>query len=328
MKVLLLGASGLLGHNVLLRLLSEGYEVRALVRRSDALCLNNSGFEVFVGRLVDREVLLTAAEGCDAIINCAGVTDMSKLHMGDYTPVNTELCSILTRDVMPVVGIRTLVHVSTVNTIGCGGVESHATEEGQMMPPFTESYYAKSKQYGEQIVLDSASQHRDDWHVVVVNPGFMLGPWDVKPSSGQMLLAAYRRPVMFAPHGGKSFVHVGDVAKAVVSALTKGENASRYIAVNRDGSMSIKELYELQAAVMGYRQNVFLLPNWLLLVSGWLGDGLRAVGIRTSLSTNNVRQLMLNEYYDSSRAVLELGMPETPISQAIKDFYDWRLNNK
>ena len=147
---------------------------------------------------------------------------------------------------------------------------------------------------------------------------------DVKPSSGRMLLLAYRKSLMPAPRGGKSFVDVRDVATAMVNALTMGRNGQRYIAVSSHGQFTIKELYQLQAEVMGYRQRVLTLPNWLLYVAGWQGDLARSLGLPTELSTCNVRQLMVREYYDNSRAVSELAMPETDLAQSIRDFYRWR----
>lgn len=218
-------------------------------------------------------------------------------------------------------GISILVHASTVNTIGYGSPERYANEAAPMQSPFKGSFYADSKREGERIVLDAAKEGR---HVVVVNPGFMLGPCDVKPSSGRMLLAAYRKPLMFTPKGGKAFVHVGDVAQAMVSALTQGVSGCRYIAVNRKACISIKELYCMQASVCGYRQLTVPVPDWLLLAGGRVGDVLRWMGIKTQVSTRNVRQLLVREYYDSSRAVRELGMTETPLSVAIKEFHDWR----
>lgn len=324
MKVLLLGASGLLGHNVLIRLMAEGHDVRVLVRRPDAVKLDTDGWDTIVGRLTDQTTLMSAAMGCDAIVNCAGVTDMSLLHRDDYKAVNCDLCAVLVQDIMPKTCIKTLVHVSTANTIGYGSQERYADEEAPMQVPFVGSYYAESKRSGEEVVLEAGRRHDGDWHVVVINPGFMLGPWDVKPSSGQMLLAAYRKPLMAAPRGGKAFVHVGDVAQAVVVALTRGRNGERYIAVNSEGCLSVKELYQMQAKLMGYSQQILTVPDWLLSVAGKVGDAVRAMGVRTQVSTRNVRQLMVREYYCDSHAVTELGMPRTPISQAIKDFYEWR----
>ena len=325
MKVLLLGASGLLGHNVLRRLLDDGHAVRVLVRRADAVRMDEGGWETLVGSLTDDATLQAAAEGVEAIVNCAGVTDMSLLHREDYVEVNSTLCSRLV-EVMKYHGIRRLVHVSTTNTIGNGTTASPATEESPMQEPFLSSYYADTKMDGERALLTAARQHTD-WHLVVVNPGYMIGPMDVKPSSGRLLLAAYRRRVMLAPRGGKAFVDVRDVAQAVVNALTKGRNGERYIAVNSRGCLAISDLYRMQARVAGYRQRVLSVPDGLLSLVGLLGDGLRRLGIRTEASTRNVRQLMVREYYDNSHTINELKMNETPLEQSIADFYRWREEN-
>ena len=322
MRVLLLGASGLLGHNVLRRLLDEGHAVRVLVRRPDAVQLRGGTWETVTGSLTDFATLLGVAADCDAIVNCAGVTDMSLLHREDYRAVNTMLCAKLL-EVMKRLGIRTLVHASTVNTIGYGTADRPADEREPMRAPFTESYYAESKREGEWLLTEWARRN-PEWHVVVVNPGYMIGPMDVKPSSGRLLLAGYRRPLMFAPRGGKAFVDVRDVAAAMTAALTRGVNGERYIAVNSRECHTIKELYECQARVMGYRQRVVELPDGLLAVAGRVGDVLRRCGVRTELSTRNVRQLMVREYYDNSHAVSDLSMPQTPLEQSIRDFYEWR----
>lgn len=326
MKVLLLGATGLLGHNVLQRLTATGHQVVAVVRRRVSLHFESPDTKIIEADITRRQTVIEAAEGCNAIVNCAGVTDMSLLHYEDYAAVNVTLCQSIV-DAMKAHGINTLVHVSTVNTIGYGAAESPADEQEPMKAPFNKSYYACSKRDGEEIILEAAAGQKD-WHVVVVNPGFMIGPMDVKPSSGRMLLAGYRRPLMLAPQGGKSFVDVHDVAAAVVNALTMGQHRHRYIAVNSHEHHTIKELYKIQAQVIGYRQRVIVLPNGLLAVAGWLGDIARGLGIRTELSTCNVRQLMVREYYDNRHAVQELMMPETPIEQSIRDFHRWKNEEK
>lgn len=329
MKVLLLGATGLLGHNVLRRLMDEGHRVVALVRRAGGIQLPvtdaSQQVQTVEGSLLDYDTLSCAAEGCDAIINCAGTTDMSLRRYEDFLPVNRDLCAMLVR-VMEERNIRVLVHTSTVNTIGYGTAEQPADESAPMRPPFAGSFYADSKREGEKIVLEAA-QRWPEWHLVVINPGYMLGPWDVKPSSGQMLLAARGRRLMLAPKGGKAFVHVDDVAQAVVAALDHGQNGHRYLAVSRQGMLSIRQLYELQAEVLGKRQRVWTVPNGLLLAAGKIGDMLRACGVRTQLSTRNVRQLTVREYYDNRHTLEDLGMPETPIAQAIADFNEW-INSK
>lgn len=320
MKVLLLGATGLLGHNVLSRLMDEGHQVVALVRCADGIRLERQGWETVTGSLLDYNTLENAVAGCDAIINCAGTTDMSLRKYEDYLPVNRDLCGLLVR-LMNEHGISTLVHASTVNTIGYGSLSHPADESAPMQPPFKGGFYADSKCEGEKIILSAATELR---HVVVVNPGYMIGPYDVKPSSGRMLVAAYRKPLMLAPKGGKAFVHVDDVARAMVNALTQGNNGGRYIVVGGDGMLTIKQLYELQARVCGYNQKVLTCPNTFLRMVGVVGDMLGWMGVKTQVSSRNIKQLLVQEYYDNSHALCDLRIGSTPIEKAIKDFYEYR----
>jgi nucleoside-diphosphate-sugar epimerase len=329
MTVLLLGANGLLGHNVLRILLEQGIEVHALVRNPAKLLISDfpqalSQLTVIKGSLLNDDDLYCAAQGCSAIINCAGTTDMSLLHYEDYLPVNTHLCHRLVK-LMSQVGISCLVHTSTANTIGYGTPYRLATETEPMKPPFSNSFYGLSKKEGEEYLIQVARRYTD-WHIVIVNPGFMVGPYDTKPSSGALLLAGYRKPLMVSPKGGKSFIHVADAAAAIVNALTMGRHGSRYLLTGEN--LTLRQFYRLQAQVCCYRQLLLPLPNGLLRLAGWLGDLVRYCGLSTQLSTRNVRQLMVCEYYDNSRAVTDLAMPQTPVAHAIEDFFNWHSSAK
>lgn len=313
----------MLGHHVLNRLLQQGHAVHALLRNPAALSYhsfpNNHRLSIFEGSLLDDAQLERAAQGCDGIVNCAGVTDMSLLRLEDYYPVNRDLCARLV-SLMGRLSINRLVHTSTANTIGYGMPACPADESAPMQEPFSRSFYAISKREGEQI-LEQAAHCRPDYHIVIVNPGFMIGAYDTKPSSGTLLLAAYRKPVMVAPRGGKSFVAASDAAEAIVNALDQGQSGGRYLLTGRN--LSLREFYVLQRHVCGYTQWIISLPNWVLAIAGRIGDMLRAVGIRTQVSTRNVRQLMVREYYSAAKAQSALFMPSSPVEQSVSQFFNW-----
>lgn len=317
MKILLLGGSGLLGHNVLRVLLQRGHDVVALVRRQGSIRLYEGRWQEMEGSLLDYGVLRDAAEGCEAIINCAGTTDMSLLRYEDYLPVNRDLCASLVR-LLHDTGIRSLVQVSTANTLGYGSRQQPADETAPMQMPFAASFYARSKRAGEQLLMEAA-EGLPDRHVVIVNPGFIVGAYDFKPSSGKLLLAAYRRPLMAVPSGGKSFVCAYAAATAVVNALTLGRSGQRYLLTG--DNLSLEQFYRLQAKVCGYRQRIVVLPDGLVRFAGLLGDVMRRLGIRTQLSSNNVSQLLVREYYDSSLAAKELSLPPDSIAHSIAAFF-------
>ena len=324
--ILLTGASGLLGHNVLIALLKRGEQVIAPLRDVSRLHLPASLAGSPNLHIIPMEgIKFPLPESVihhahiSAIINCAGTTDMSLTTLDDFMPVNKDLVEHLVM-LMRDHDIPTLVHVSTANTIGYGSADRPANEEAPFQEPFTASYYARSKRDAEQM-LDRVAHDGSGHRIVVVNPGFMVGAYDTKPSSGKLLLAGYKRRWMAVPKGGKSFVHVRDVAEAVVNAVTMGVNGEHYLLTGE--SMSLKEFYELQAEVCGYKQWVLELPDVLVLAAGKVGDLLQWMKIRTQLCTRNVRQLLVCEYFDNGKARRQLAMPQTPIVDAIKDFFGW-----
>ena len=311
--VLLLGATGLLGRNVLQVLLERGIPVRALVRST----LDVPGVEVVKGSILSREDLLKAADGCDAIINCAGTTDMTLPSVEDFLPVNRDLPAMLC-EVATLSGINVLVHTSTANTIVTGTPDRPSDESAPFGPPYDRSPYAISKKAGEDALIGYASAH-PELRIVIVNPGFMLGAYDSKPSSGQMVLLGWRKPVLFVSRGAKSILHVRDAAGAIVNALERGEG--RYLLTGE--CLTLKEFFRIQARVGGYRQLCIALPDWMAGLLGVIGSTLRFLRIKTELYPHNVKQLLYEEWYSSARAREELGYTLTPVDDAIRDFVDW-----
>lgn len=312
-SVLLLGATGLLGRNVLNLLLERGIQARAVVRSS----LPVEGLDVVKGSVLDKATFLKAADGCSAILNCAGTTDMTLPREKDFLPMNRDLPALLC-EVAQEKDIPVLIHVSTANTIAYGTAEHPSDESAPIGLLYSRSPYAVSKKAGEAALEAFAKAHPEK-RVVVVNPGFLVGPFDAKPSSGQLLLAGWRKPLMVVPRGGKSFLHVRDAATALVNALEKGEG--RYLLTGE--MLLLKDFYALQAQVCGYKQRIITLPDGLVHAVGWLGDLLMKLGIKVSFYSRNLNQLLVEEWYNCSRARAELDYPQTPVSEAIADFFRW-----
>ena len=321
--ILLLGATGLLGHNVLKLLLSEGRRVRCIVRQGSKIdpevlaCAPQGALDIVYGSALDTHLLMEKLWGCDVAINCTGITDMTLSKAEDYKPVNVDLPLTLAR-LMHETGGHTLIDISSANTVDPGTAESPSNEETPFGGPFSASLYARSKRESEQALLRFAAEHRS-LRTVIILPGFMVGPYDRKPSSGRLLLAAYRKPIMAVPAGGKSFIDVRDVASAVAGAIDNPLAAGRYLTTGK--SMTLKEFYSLQAEVCGYRQACVVLPRGLCLVAGGVGDKMESRGHNNLFVSRNVRQLLIEEWYDDSRARKELGMTDTPLAQSIKDFF-------
>lgn len=318
MKVLVTGANGLLGHNIIARLLEQNHEIHAIVRNAGKMHIKADRLCVFEGSFLNYSDLYEAAKGCEAVIHAAGTTDMAPLKYSYYENIIADGSKNVLR-VCEERKIRRIVYISTANTIGYGTSDAHADETEPMKYPFSKSYYAMAKAKAESLFLAKAEDSEN--HVVIVNPTFMLGAYDTKPSSGEMFLTGYGKRIVAIPKGGKNFVHVGDVAAAAVNAMTVGVSGQRYIAGNRN--LSLKEFYFLQKTVCGTPARIVLLPDFILKVVGCMGDMLRKIGIPAVFSRVNLDQLSVQEYYSCEKAIEGLNMPQTPIETAIYDTYKW-----
>lgn len=183
MRVLVTGANGLLGHHVIMQLLERGYDVRIIVRSTEKIKFDINRVECVIGSFADKNVVLDAAMSCDAIIHIAAVTDTNLFTYSDYESINVNATKQLV-DVAFQLSIKKFVFVSTCNTIGYGNKYKLADETCEIQYPFTKSFYAKSKLEAEQLF----SCYSKNNHLVIINPTFMIGDYDTKPSSGNLFL--------------------------------------------------------------------------------------------------------------------------------------------
>ncbi len=318
MKVLVTGANGLLGHHVVFELLKNNHEVKAIVRKLDGIYFDLSKVEVTKGDFCNFENLKRVATDCDAIIHLAAVTATNLLHYEDYRKINVDGTAVIIK-VANELKIKIIVFVSSANTIGFGNKQKPGDEHLNIKYPFSKSFYAQSKISAERLIVDASEGNGK--HYVIINPTFMIGSYDTKPSSGKLILMGYKKRILFIPKGGKNFVAVSDVAKTVCNALTLGRNGERYLASNVN--MSFKEYYLLQKQIGAYHQLILELPDFILNILGKIGDALRKLGFKTDLSSINLQQLLIREYYSNEKAKRELNFTETNLKIAIKEALDW-----
>lgn len=323
MKILITGANGLLGHHVVMQLQKMHHEIRIIIRGSRELYFDTKEMEIIQGTFTDYTQLKQAANGCDAIIHIAAVTATDLLHYEDYRSVNTAGAANVIR-VADELNINTMVFVSTANTVGYGNAENQAGENSAIEYPFTKSFYARSKVEAEKLFVEASKKARH--HVIIINPAFMIGSHDVKPSSGKLMLMGYRKRLMFTPKGGKNFVAVTDVAIAVCNALTMGQNGERYLASGVN--LSFAEFYKMQSRVGGYKQKIIKIPDPILEMAGKAGDFIRMLGVKTDICSRNLNQLTIREYYSNKKAIEELNMPQKPIDKAIDEALEWFKGNR
>lgn len=319
MITLVTGGTGLVGNNVVRALLDRGHAVRVLGRASaDARPLADLEVERCAGDICDAESVRRAFRGVGRVVHAAARVHIGWSGLAEQRAVNVEgtrNIALAARDV----GAR-LVHVSTVDTLGCGSRQSPANEEtprgGHVDCP-----YVVTKREAEQVVLDLVPQGLE---AVVVNPAFMLGPWDWKPSSGRMLLAVARGQGLVAPPGGNDFCDVRDVADGILAAAERGAVGRRYILGGQP--LSYYEAWTLFAEITGRRAPFRALRCPVVRTLGAVGSlwG-RLTGHEPDLNSAAAALSVMEHHFSAARATSELGYQVRPAREAALAAWEWFL---
>lgn len=324
MKILVTGADGLLGSNLVRELLGRGYTVRAFVKRGrQQKTLAGLPLEKFWGDLLNPEEVTNATEGCDAVIHCGADTRVWPARSETVKNINIEGTKNIVRAVYQH-RVQRLLYVGTANSFGFGSKENPGTEE---IPYQCARYgldYMDSKYQAQQFILNEVREN--GLPAVVLNPTFMLGPYDSNPSSGAMLIALYHQKVPGYTAGGKNYIYVKDVAVAIANALSKGRIGECYILGNQN--LSYREAFEKMAAILGVAPPAFPIPPLFAILWGLINTFAGTVSRRTPVVSYLLTQIACDEHYFSpAKAIRELELPQTPIEKGIDECFCWLRDN-
>lgn len=321
-RVLVTGANGLLGTNLVLCLLEQNYSVIAFVRNPDNFIpYSHQRLEVVSGDISDISTLEPHAQECDYIIHAAAYTAQNALKLSEYDSTNY----LGTKNIISIskkYRIKRLVYIGTANTIGYGTRSRPGDEDSPMKFPLTRSLYALSKLKAQQLINEAVKK----LDVVTVSPTFMLGAYDSKPSSGKILLMVLGKKVIFCPPGGKNFVHVKDVALGTINALRSGARGENYLLSNEN--LTYKQFFKKVASATHSEAYFIVLPKFIFYPMGWIGELLRKMGIKTNLTSANMEILTIKTFYSNQKARKKLGVSFTKIDAAIADAVTWFRKTK
>jgi len=315
--VLVTGATGLVGNNVVRLLLERGESVRALVRDgADPRPLEGLPVDLACGDVRDCEAVRAACQNVTAIVHAAGLVHIGRTGLERHRAVNVQ-GTIHVADAACDTGVR-MIYVSSVDALGLGSADQPADElaplSKQVLCP-----YVVTKREAEAAVLQRVEKGLD---AVIVNPGFMLGPWDWKPSSGRMLLGVAAGKCWFAPRGVNSYCHVVDVAAGILAALDHGRSGQRYILAGQ--SLSYLEAWTQMAEVSGGRKPICRAGPLMMILAGVWGDmRARLTGSEGDVNSASVAMSRLPKYYSSARAEAELGYRTRSLREAANDAWNW-----
>ncbi|MBN1853800.1 MAG: NAD-dependent epimerase/dehydratase family protein [Pirellulales bacterium] len=317
MTVLVTGATGFVGNNVVRKLLAQNRLVRVFVRpSSDPRPLAGLDLDVRYGDIRDAHAVREAIAGCHAVVHAAALVRIGWSETEEFRMVNVGGTRHVAEAALSV--RARMIHVSSIDALGAGESGARIDEEsccalGVSCP------YPQTKRESDLVVLKMVHEGLD---AIIVYPSFMLGPWDWKPSSGRMLLKIAKFHPFFAPRAGMDFTSVLDVADAIVTAIESGRSGERYIL---SGSHHrYLSAWRTMAQVCGVRRP-FIAIGWLpLSIGGWYGDLMtRLTGQEGDVNSATVRMLWQPHFFSHEKATRQLDYHPRSLRTAAEEAWEW-----
>ncbi len=319
-KTLVTGGSGFVGRAVVEALLAQGREVRVLARRRQHPALQGLPVEVVKGDLTAPETLRQALQGCSRLFHVAAdyrlwVPDPATMYAINVAGTRSLLQAALD------MGLERVVYTSTVGALGNPGDGTPGNEDTPVTLADMVGHYKRSKFLAEQVALEFAARGLP---LVIVNPSTPVGPWDSRPTpTGQMIVDFLNGKVPAFLDSGLNLIHVRDVAAGHLLAEARGTTGEKYILGHVN--LTLAEIFQLLARISGRPAPRWRLPYYPILGLAYLNEFWSTWITRRPprIPLTAVKMAKKYMYFDSQKAVRELGLPQTPISEALEAAVTW-----
>jgi len=321
---LVTGGTGFVGSHLARQLVARGERIRALVRpnsRRDNLAdLDARRVDFVCGDLTDPDSLREAVRGCDLLYHVAAdyrlwARDPQELYRANVDGTRHLLQAALDA------GVSKVVYTSTVGALGLPKDGTPGTEETPVSEADMIGHYKRSKFLAEQ---EARQFTEKGLPVVIVNPSTPVGENDIKPTpTGQVIVDFLNRRLPAYIYTGLNLIDVRDVAEGMLLAAERGRVGERYILGNQN--ITLKEILELLADITGMPAPKARMPYAV----AWLAVGVENIIAERLLHRapahpfEGVKMARHKMFFDASKAVRELGLPQSPIREALARAVAW-----
>ena len=325
-KVLITGATGFIGNHVTRMALEAGDEVRAMVMPGeDRSPLAGMDVEFVEGNLLDHSKFAAALKGVEKMYHLAALFAIWTKDPDLHYKINVQGTEALMKEAIKA-DVEKVVYTSSIAAIGINPGEMSNEETPFNSWPWA-SEYILSKFIAHQVVKGLVSSGLP---ATMVLPGLPFGPGDRAPTpTGSMILRVLQGKAKDWWKGGVCTVDVRDVARGHILAMEKGRIGESYCLTNTSANMHSKDLLEMIGRIAGVEGVATreVPANMMLRVARLMELWSKITGKAPMTTYKNTMFILQENFVDATKAVTELGLPQSPIEQAIEDSINWFREN-
>jgi dihydroflavonol-4-reductase len=324
MKTFITGATGFIGASIVRELLKDGREVRALVRKgSDTSNLTGLDVEFWQGDLRDHAGLGQGLKGCNVLYHAAADYRLWTRDPAEMYRINVDGTAAILEAALNN-GLSRVVYTSSVGTLGNPGNGTPGSEDAQVSFADMVGHYKKSKFLAEREAEKFVARGLP---LVIVNPSTPIGPLDIKPTpTGKIIVDFLNRKMPAYLDTGLNIIAVEDCARGHILAEQKGTIGRKYILGN--ANLTLRGIFAILAEITGLSAPKVRLPYTPILLAAYINEGLSKItGREPLIPLAGVQMAAKFMFFDPSRAVRELGLPQTPVREALQRSVEWFRQN-
>lgn len=328
-KILVTGAAGCIGSNLVRRLVRSGKNVNILIKKGtwhpflDGLDVN-----VFYGDIRNKVDVRRAMVGCDYVYQVAGVVSYNLIDNKDMFTTHVDGVKIVL-DVANELEVEKVVVTASTAGVGIPDDKMAPLNEDSLFDfkKYKKVIYMYSKHLTIKICKDFSKK---GLNVCVVSPTTVYGHGDISMHIGKVIKKIKEGKMKVAPPGGNAVVSVDDIVDAHILAMEKGRSGENYIFA--DEFISYKEMFNRISDILGSKKVSKVYPSFILgptrFLLGLFERVLIIFGKKPILSPHSLNFTFKFRYFDSSKARQELGwIPKVNFEESIRNAISFYRDN-
>lgn len=310
--VLITGATGLLGNQILIKLVAEDYKIYAINRADSIIPLRSEKINWIEIKSIEDNLFQLIPENIDYVIHVGALVSYKKSDAAKIFKINTEWTSILAYDALKA-GVKKFIFISSISALGKNSSNRFIDENTPKSEDDFLSNYGKSKRQAEDLLWELSKKGLS---IIIFNPSVIFGPAKRYQSSAQ-LFAYVSDQKPFYTNGLINYIDVRDVAEIIRRSLENKISNEQFIL--NAGSTSYHNFFKIIAYQLKVKAPRIGVPKFMVIMGAILENIISKLGRKPATLTMETAKMAGNKkIYTAEKAKKTFNIRYKTLEQSVE----------